>query len=102
MDWNSPLHPLIEPTPGLSSFRLEPPMRPALSQVRFSPDGKFVLAQDESSLHVLSRSPLKLLFSIDAVGAQPAHFTPDSSHVVFHFQTMRVEKWDIASGKRES
>jgi WD40 repeat protein len=96
------IHPLIDASPGLESFKLDPPMRPALSQVRFSSDGKFILAQDESSIHVLARNPLKKLFSIDARGAEPAHFTPDSNHVVFHYRTMRVEKWEIATGKRES
>jgi WD40 repeat protein len=99
---NAPIHPLVEPTPGLNSFKLDPPMRPALSQVRFSPNGAYLLVQDEDSIHVLSRSPLKRLFSIDAQGAQPAHFSPDSTQVVFHYQTMRVERWDIASAKRES
>src|SRR5208283_115112 len=99
---NLPIHPLIAPTPGLSSINLEPAMRQPLVQVRFSPDGNYILAQDEMSIHVLSRSPMKLLFSIDARWAQPAHFTPDSAHVVFHFVTMRVEKWNVASGKRES
>jgi WD40 repeat protein len=99
---NVTIHPLIEPTPGLDSFKLDPPMRSALEQVHFSPNGAYVLAQDENSIHVLSRSPLKHLFSIDAPGAQPANFTPDSTHVTFHYQTMRVENWEIASGKRES
>jgi WD40 repeat protein len=98
---DAPIHPLIQPTPGLSSIKLEPPMQPALEQVRFSPNGAYILAQDETSIHVLSRSPLKHLFSIDAPGAQLAKFTPDSGHVVFHYHTMRVEKWDISSGKRE-
>jgi hypothetical protein len=99
---NAPIHPLIPPTPGLNSFKMDPPMRPALDHVRFSPDGNYVLAQDETSIHVLSRSPLRLLFSIDAPGAQFANFTPDSTHVSFHYQTMRTELWDIASARRES
>jgi roadblock/LC7 domain-containing protein len=99
---SAPIHPIIEPTPGLSSVQLDPPMRPSLEQVRFSPDGKYILAQDETSIHVLSRSPLKRLFSIDSAGAELAQFTPDSTHVVFNYPTMRTENWDIASAKRES
>jgi len=99
---NAPIHPLVDPTPDLSSIKLEPPMRPALTRVRFSPDGSFILAQDESSIHVLSRSPLKHLFTIDALGARFAQFTPDSTHVVFHYPTMRVENWDVVSQKLES
>ena len=50
------IHPVIEATPGLESIKLDPAMRPSLSQVRFSADGKFILAQDESSIHVLGRT----------------------------------------------
>jgi len=96
-----PVHWLVPPSQGLQSFKMDPPMRPALDQVRFSPNGQYVLAQNETAIHVLSRSPLKLLFSIDAPGARSAHFTPDSSQVVFDFPTMRVERWNIASGKRQ-
>ncbi|MGA2851895.1 MAG: M48 family metalloprotease [Terracidiphilus sp.] len=98
---SAPVNWLVDPSPDLKSFKMDPPMRPALDRVRFSPDGKYVLAQDETSIHVLSRSPLKVLFSIDAPGAAVAHFTPDSTQVVFHYQTMRVERWNVASGRRD-
>ncbi len=97
---DAPIHPLIEPTSGLNSIVLDPPMRSQLQQIRFSPDGNLVLAQDDSSIHVLSRSPLKRLFSIDARGALQARFTPDSAQVVFHYPTMRVERWNVASSTR--
>ena len=93
---------LIEPTAGLASYRLDPPMRPALDWIRFSPDGKYILAQDESKVHVLSRTPLGLLFSIDADGADRAQFSPDSQHVTFGYSDMRVESWDVPSQKRDS
>jgi WD40 repeat protein len=96
------IHTLIAPSPNLTSYKLQQPMRPDFDQVRFSPNGNYILAQTESSIDVLTRSPLKLLFTIDARRAQLAHFTPDSSHIVFHYPTMRVESWDIASQKRES
>jgi WD40 repeat protein len=99
---DAPIHPLIPATPGLNAISLQPGLRQPLRQVRFSPDGKFLLAQDGSSIHVLSRGPLKLKFSIDARGASPAHFSPDSAHVVFHYASMRVEKWSVETGKRES
>jgi len=99
---SAPVNWLVDPTPDLKFFKMDPPMRQALDEVRFSPDGKYLLAQDETSIHVLSRSPLKVLFSIDAPGAELAHFTPDSTQVVFHYKTMRVERWDVAKGKREN
>jgi WD40 repeat protein len=94
------VNPLVSPTAGLKAIKLDPPMSPALENVRLSPDAKFLLAQDELKIHVLSRSPLKLLFSIDALGAQMAQFTPDSADVVFYYAGLRFEDWKIATGQR--
>jgi len=93
------IDPLVAATPGLKWMKLDPPMSPALENVRLSPDGKYVLAQDEWQIHVLSRSPLKLLFSIEALGAQMAQFTPDSREVVFYYNGLRFERWKAATGK---
>lgn len=96
----SPIHSIIPAMPGLNALRLDPPMRSTLDTVEFSPNGQYILAQDESAVLVLSRAPLKVLFTIDAPNAGTAKFSPDSSQVVFHYPSMRVEKWDIASGKQ--
>lgn len=93
---------VVEPTPGLTSYLLDPPMRPGLDWIHFSPDGTLILAQTNASVHVLSRSPLKLLFTIDAPGAERAHFSPDSKRVSMAYPDMRVEWWDIGTQKRES
>jgi WD40 repeat protein len=81
---------------------LQPPLRGSLQYLQFSPDGQFLLAQDESSVFVLSRQPLATLFRIDAVNAQWAQFSPDSHSVVVADAEMRVQKWDIASRERTS
>jgi hypothetical protein len=39
---NAPLHWLVEATPGLNSLKMNPPMRPALEQVRFSSNGALI------------------------------------------------------------
>jgi WD40 repeat protein len=96
----SPIHAIIQATPGLNSFRLDPPMRSPLDAVEFSPNGQYILAQDESAVQVLSRKPLKVLFTIDAPNAGTARFSPDSSKIVLHYPSMRVERWDVAGGKR--
>ena len=90
---------------GLISKReLTERLRPQVNHIRISPDGKYILAQDDSNLYVLTRSPLKSLFRIDAPDASAAQFTPDSAGVVFQIATVgsspRVEHWDIASRKR--
>ena len=87
-----------DPTPGLKPMALSDPVRPGLNWVRFSPDGKYLLAQNETYVYVMSSSPLKQLFKVYAPGAGGAHFTPDSRHLVFHYQSLRVEDWDVESG----
>src|SRR5690242_1188388 len=57
-----------ESLPGLAFKQtLARPLRPDLSNLRFSPDGKYLLAQDEGGIHVLTRDPLAVLFYIPAV-----------------------------------
>jgi hypothetical protein len=54
-----------------------------LRQLRFSPDGKYILAQDSSAITVLTAQPLAVLFRIHAGDASNAQFTPDSLQLVF-------------------
>jgi WD40 repeat protein len=90
-----------EAIPGLVWKRsLDPPLQSDFTEVKFSPDGRWLLAQDDSSIDVLSRNPLQALFRIDAPDAQKAQFTPDSKSVVFVTRELRVEKWSIAEKKR--
>jgi hypothetical protein len=86
----------------VADTKLEPPLSSELTHLAFSPDGRFVLAQDDSSIHVLSREPFAVLFRIDAEDAERARFTPDSSSVVFNTSALRVESWDIATRARRS
>ena len=81
---------------------LKPPLRGSLEYLQFSPDGRFILAQDESSVFVLSHQPLTTLFRIDAVNAEWAQFSPDSHSVVVADAELRVQKWDIESRQRTS
>src|SRR5579871_834239 len=89
--------------PGLMrKVTLQSQLRSDLYGIEFSPDGKYFLAQDQSSIFVASREPLANLFRIDAFDAHTARFSPDSRSVVFYDKELRVEKWDVASGKRTS
>lgn len=92
-----------EELPGLvRKIALQPPLRGDLHHLEFSPDGKYLLAQDESSVFVLTREPLANVFRIDAVDAHAAQFSPDSQAVVFYDKELRVEKWDIATQQRKA
>jgi hypothetical protein len=85
-----------ETLPGLVRQTPLTPLRDQLQTVRFSPDGKYLLAQDDSSISVLDREPLAVRFRIATRNAGSADFTPDSSGVVFHRSDLRVERWSVA------
>jgi len=83
-----------------------PPGAPSgyLRQLRFSPDGRYVLAQDDSAVIVISVKPLAVLFRIPAVKATAVRFTSDSQDVVFISEgpNTRVERWHIADRSQVS
>ncbi len=77
---------------------------PPIDQIKFSPDGKYILAQAPNKVYVLSRDPFRYLFEVDdlqtAANWHDAQFTPDSQSLVFVTANLRVERWDIASQKQ--
>ena len=75
---------------------VQPPRGGRLSHVRFSPDGRYVLAQDEFRVEVLSVEPFEELFRIPAGNAGTARFTPDSRKVVFIGSISHVNAQKIA------
>ncbi len=90
---------LIAATPSLPSIPLQPPMNPALENVVLSLDGKYLLAQDQFQIHVLTTKPLKLRFSIDAIDAEMAQFSPDLNYLVFNYNDLHIEKRELVSGQ---
>jgi WD40 repeat protein len=92
-----------EDIPGVvSKIALKPPLRSDLHTLRFSPDGKYLLAQDENTIFLLSHNPVSNLFQIEAPDSHSAQFSPDSRFVSFYDKELRVEKWDIAKEQRVS
>jgi WD40 repeat protein len=94
-----------ESVSGLVSKRvLTERLRPEIQDIRISPDGKYVLAQDDSNAFILERHPLKPVFRFEALEATPGQFTPDSRGVVLLFDAVgaspRVERWSIQTQKR--
>ena len=83
-------------------IKLEAPLRAQPWQVRFSPDGHYVLVQDDGSITVVNREAGKAQFQVQAPDANVAQFTPDSKNLIFSDVNLRVEKWDVATGKRTS
>jgi WD40 repeat protein len=90
-----------EVLPGLISQKvLNPPLRSDVFQLSFSPDGKYVLAQDDGNVYVFKRDPFIFIFGFEAKEGHAAHFTPDSKQVIFHSSKLRVERWDIEKRAR--
>lgn len=83
----------------LSKLQLSPPLRSDIVHIRFSPDGQYVIAQDDAGITVLTREPFAQLFRIEAPEAKNAMFSPDSSSIVFATDNLRVEKWSIEEQK---
>ncbi len=92
-----------EALPGLiSKHRLSARLRPEITNLRFSPNGKYILAQDDGGIHVVSRDPFAFLFYIPAPDARQAKFSSDSTSIVFSTTDLRVEVWGIVEQKRTS
>jgi hypothetical protein len=71
-----------------------------LGKLEFSPDGHYVLAQDDYEIAVLTVTPLAVSFRIRAGFAADAHFTPDSKQIVFVVSLARAdEQADLAGGR---
>jgi WD40 repeat protein len=81
---------------------LNAPLREDIEHFRFSPDGKYILAQDSGGVAVLTREPLALKFRFDTVRAEGAQFSPDSRQIVFSTRDLRVESWDVEKEERIS
>lgn len=89
-----------EELPGLAwKKELAPKLRSDVSHFAFSPDGKFLLAQDDFAITVVDRGTLQALFQIPAEGAREASFTPDGRFVVFTTNSLRYEKWNVVEKK---
>lgn len=83
----------------VSRTALLPALRSQVQHLRFSPDGRVVLAQDDAGISVLTRTPFVHVFRIDAAEASEASFTPDSQRIAFLTSDLRVETWSVADRK---
>lgn len=82
----------------LSKSQLTPPLRTPLKELRFSPNGKYILAQDESTIYLLMREPLSVRFQINAQGLPPARFSSDSQKLIIATRSMGIESRALPDG----
>ncbi|HEX6879373.1 MAG TPA: M48 family metalloprotease, partial [Terriglobales bacterium] len=81
---------------------LADPLQSEIRNLQFSPDGKYILAQDAASIYVMTREPFANLFRIDSEKAYDAKFTPDSKAIVFETEDERIERWGIEQQEQEN
>src|SRR5260370_41706924 len=74
------------------------PVTTSLRHLRFSPDGRYVLAQDHKTVTVLTVQPLAVLFRAPAQDATLADFTPDSQQILFATSCVYSELRQTAFG----
>lgn len=79
----------------LNKSQLAPPLRTPLKELRFSPDGKYILVQDDSMIYLLTRDPFTVRFTIEAHDALPARFSSDS-HLLLIPTLEAIEGRDLA------
>jgi hypothetical protein len=82
----------------LSNSQLTPPLRTPLQELRFSPDGKYVLVQDESTIYLLTRDPLSVRFQVEAQNIPPVRFSADSQKLIIATRAMGVEWRALPNG----
>ncbi len=83
----------------LSQVQLTPPLHSHLRALRFSPNGRYILLQDESAVYVLTRSPLAIKISFPSRLALPVRFSADSTTIVTALQNMHAQPTNIGTGE---
>lgn len=78
---------------------LNPKLRSDIQHFSFSKGGKILLAQDDSTLTVIQREPLRVLFQISIGDVKESLLSDDGKNVVFITDNYRFERWDIAEKK---
>jgi hypothetical protein len=91
--------PVDQPVDVISSSRLNPPLR-ADSRVRFSPDGSYLLVQDQAGIFVLLHRPLQILLYADIGRSYPAAFSADSQEVSILGRNLVLTTWKISEPRK--
>lgn len=89
----------VENVPGLIWKRsIDPKIRSDVSLLKFSTDGKMLLAVDDSSVTVVDPDSAKTILQIPTSNTANAFFTANNSQIVLITDNLRFERWDIAAG----
>lgn len=95
---NSPQAP-AQPHNVLSRQPLRPAMRSRKARVAFSPDGKYLLLQNDSGVSLFRTQPLKPVLHIDADYLYPVRFSGDSQSLSGVSFALRTVRWRVPNGE---
>jgi hypothetical protein len=84
----------------LSRTSLSPPLRSPGVNLRFSPDGKYLLFQEPSGVAVLSSEPLKILFHISTSDVYPVQFSAGSESIVLVSRSLSFATHALPDGTK--
>lgn len=87
---------------AVSKKLLNPPLRTDIQNLKFSPDGKYSLAQDDASVFVFANDPFTFLFQINATDAHEVQFSQDSQKILLLSRDLRIQEWSIDDQERTS
>jgi hypothetical protein len=79
----------------ISSARLTPALRGVPRQLRFAPDGSYLLVQFESGIFILNRHPLEIRTWINAPDILAARFSPDSKTLIVATKNLTLARWNL-------
>jgi hypothetical protein len=82
----------------LSHAFLTPPLRSPDVELRYSPDGKYLLLQDLAGVSILVKNPLRILFHISSSQMYPAQFSADSQYLILVSRALTIGKWKLPDG----
>lgn len=86
--------------PGLlSKAQLTPPLQSRIRELRFSPNGSYVLLQNQTVSYLISANPLGIVFQLTTYQSLPLRFSADSKSIVSATPNMQVERYDLNDGK---
>lgn len=87
------------PRPQLHGVLSHQPLSPLLlstaRRVRFSPNGAYILVQDDAGLLVFTREPLSLRLSVSAPRALPARFSTDSKFLIVATPALTTARYEL-------
>ena len=83
----------------ISRATLSPPLRSRLRALRFSPNGAYILLQDETTAYVIQTNPLAVVSTFASSQMLPIRFSADSQSIIGATLDMTIERSGAGGSK---